>query len=127
MQAIWLPNEAIAKAWMHYVKDTAVPDTTPPPAPTNVQAIDGELTWDAEADLESGIAHFIIERDGKEIATVPEKAKNPFGRPIFQGLQYSDTPLQPLVEMRFTDTTAKPGQSHTYRVIAVNTVGLKSQ
>ena len=125
-QAIWLPNEAIAKAWMHYIQDTAVPDLTPPPAPTNVKSAGGELTWDAEADLQSGIAHFIIERNGKEIATVPEQAKNRFGRPIFQGLQYSDTPLQPLVRMRFTDAAAKPGQSHVYRVTAVNTAGLKS-
>ncbi len=125
-QAVWLPNEAVAKAWMQYVKDTAVADTTPPPAPTNLQATGGELTWDAQADLESGIARFIIQRDGQEIATVPAKANNPFGRPIFQGLQYSDTPAQPLVEMRFTDTTATPGQSHTYRVITVNTLGLRS-
>lgn len=125
-ETIWLPNERIAKAWMRYVKDTEVPDTTPPPAPTNVQVTGSELTWEAQADLESGIAHFIIERDGKEIATVPEDAKNPFGRLIFQGLQYSDTPLYPLVEKRFTDPSATPGQSHAYRVITVNTVGLKS-
>lgn len=46
--------------------------------------------------------------------------------PIFQNLQYSDTPTQPLVPMRFTDSNAKRGQEHRYRVIAVNTVGLKS-
>lgn len=43
-----------------------------------------ELAWDAEADLESGLASFIIERDGQEIGSVPEQPKNPFGRPIFQ-------------------------------------------
>lgn len=125
--SIWLPNAAIAKAWMSYVKDTAVPDTTPPPAPTALRVKGAELTWNAEADLESGIAHFIIERDGKEIATVPEKAKNPFGRVIFQGLQYSDTPALPLVQMKFTDAKAEAGKKHQYRVIAVNTVGLKSK
>lgn len=126
-QAIWLPNEAIAKLWMQYVKDTQVTDTTPPPAPTNLQVKDNVLTWEAEADLESGLGHFIIERDGKPIATVPEQPKNPFGRPLFQGLQYSDTPTAPLVPMMFTDTTAQPGQKHSYRVIAVNTTGLKSK
>jgi pimeloyl-ACP methyl ester carboxylesterase len=125
-QASWLPNKEVAEAWMHYVKDTAVPDTTPPPAPSNVHANGRELTWDAAADLESGLAYFVIERDGQEIATLPEKGKNPFGRPIFQGLQYSDTPTFPLVEMRFTDATAEPNQIHEYRVIAVNTLGLKS-
>jgi hypothetical protein len=109
------------------VKDTGVTDNTPPPAPTNVQVKDGELTWQCEADLESGLAGFIIERDGQFLANVPEQPKNPFGRPIFQNLQYSDTPTQPLVEMRFTDANAEPGKPHRYRIIAVNTAGLKSQ
>lgn len=125
-KAVWLPNAAVAKAWMHYVKDTAIPDTTPPPAPGNLRVKGPQLSWEAEADLESGIAHFIIERDGKEIATVPGQPKNPFGRPIFQGLQYSDTPANPLVPMSFTDTDAEAGKKHSYRVITVNTAGLRS-
>lgn len=127
LKAAWLPNEGVAKSWMEYVKDTKVTDTTPPPSPTNVRVQGNKLTWEVEADLESGLAGFIIERDGKEIATLPEKAKNPFGRPIFQNLQYSDTPTQPLVPMQFIDTKAEAGKKHTYRVIAVNTVGLKSK
>ena len=58
---------------------------------------------------------------------MPEEGKNRFGRPIFQNLQYSDTPTQPLVAMHFTDDRAEPGRKHSYRVIAVNTVGLKSK
>ena len=126
-KAVWLPNADIAKLWQHYVKDTAVPDTTAPPAPTNLRVNGSQLAWDAEADLESGIAHFIIERDGQQIATVPEQPKNPFGRPIFQGLQYSDTPNNPLVEMKFTDPKPEAGKTHTYRVISVNTLGLRSK
>ena len=124
--AVWLPNESVAKAWMQYTKDSAVVDTTPPPAPTNVLAKDGVLTWDAEADLQSGISHFIIRRDGEEIATAPAK-KNAHGRNLFQGLQYSDTPAQPLVQMRFDDESANPDQNAKYEVISVNTVGLESQ
>ncbi len=127
LKAAWLPNEALAKAWAEYVKDTKVSDTTPPPAPTNVRVQGNKVTWEAEADLESGLASFIIERDGQALATVPETGKNPFGRPVFQNLQYSDTPTQPLVPMQFTDTKADPARKHTYRVIAVNTIGLKSK
>jgi hypothetical protein len=126
-KAVWLPNAAVGQAWAQYVKDTAIPDTTPPPAPTNLHVQNNVLTWEAEADLESGLAGFIIERDGVEIAKLPEQPKNPFGRPVFQGLQYSDTPSLPLVPMTFTDTTAEPGKPHQYRIIAVNTVGLKSK
>ena len=125
--SVWLPNAAIAEAWTQYEQDTAVADTTPPPAPTNVQVKGNVLTWESDADLESGLAGFIIERDGQYLAKLPEQGKNPFGRPIFQNLQYSDTPTQPLVQMQFTDTTAESGKTHRYRVIAVNTVGLKSQ
>jgi hypothetical protein len=104
-----------------------VSDPTPPPAPTNVRVRGAALTWDAEADLESGLASFIIERDGRFLANVPEQGKNPFGRPVFQNLQYSDTPTQPLVPLQFTDAKAEPGKKHTYRVFAVNTAGLKSK
>ena len=124
--SVWLPNEAIAQAWMQYEKDTAVTDTTPPPTPTNLRVEGNVMSWEADADLESGLATFIIERDGQFLANVPEQGKNPFGRPLFQNLQYSDTPTQPLVRMQFTDTTAEAGKPHRYRVIAVNTVGLKS-
>ncbi len=36
-EAVWLPNEAVAKAWMEYVKTGATSDTTPPPAPFDVR------------------------------------------------------------------------------------------
>jgi hypothetical protein len=127
LKATWLPNGKIARAWVQYVKDTAVDDKTPPPSPTNLRISGNELSWEAEADLESGLASFVIERDGVFLANVPEKSSNPYGRPIFQNLQYSDTPSQPLVQLRFIDSTAKPGAKHTYRIIAVNTAGLKSK
>lgn len=124
--AAWLLSESIACSWMQYVKDTAVADTTPPPAPTNLRVKGNQLNWQAKADLESGLARFIIKRDGKFLANVPETGKNRFGRPIFQNLQYSDTPTQSLVQMQFIDTNASPGENHVYQVIAVNTVGLES-
>jgi hypothetical protein len=126
-QSGWLPNESVARAWMQYVVDTAVTDDTPPPAPTGVQVNDRELTWVVEADLESGLAQVVIERNGREIGRVPDLSKNPFGRPVYQNLQYSDTPVQPLQPNRFTDTLAAPNQRYTYRLWSVNTAGLPSQ
>jgi len=127
LKAAWLPNEAVARAWAEYVTDTKVTDPTPPPAPTNVRVRGNTLTWEAEADPQSGLAGFVVERDGRFLARVPERGKNPFGRPVFQNLQYSDTPTQPLVPMQFADATAEAGKAHTYRVTAVNTVGRKSK
>ncbi len=135
-EAVWLPNEAVAKAWVEYVKTGAVGDTTPPPVPFDVKTIDRggapgtpgqgtEVTWIAMADFESGIKQFIILRDGKELATVgPDRGQ--FGRPIFQGMTYHDTPVWPLKETKYLDSTAKAGEKHTYTVITVNSVGLKS-
>src|SRR6266536_5088518 len=53
-EAVWLPNEAVAKAWMEYVKTGATSDRTPPPAPSDVKALakadqGTEITWNAEA------------------------------------------------------------------------------
>lgn len=127
LKAAWLPSESVATAWMQYVTDTNVADTTAPPPPTSFNVQGNHLSWESEADLESGLAGFIVQRDGEFLAKVPEEAKNPFGRPLFQNLQYSDTPTQPLVPMQFTDETAKPGTNHVYQVIAVNTVGLQSE
>src|SRR5207302_10924592 len=121
--AAWLPDEAVAKAWARYVKDTAVPDTSPSSTPTNLRVTGNVLTWDAEADPESGLAGFVVERDGKVLADVGGRGKNPFGRPVFQGLQYSDTPPQPLAPMRVTDATAGPGKRHVVRVRAGSTGG----
>ncbi|HVJ66865.1 MAG TPA: prolyl oligopeptidase family serine peptidase, partial [Caulifigura sp.] len=126
LKAGWLPNESLARAWRQYVTDTALADTTPPPAPRSLRIRANELTWEADADLESGLAGFIIERDGTPLASLPEQPKNPFGRPVFQGLQYSDTPQQPLVPLSFTDKAPQSGKNHSYRVIALNTAGLKS-
>lgn len=125
-KAGWLPDAATARAWMQYVKDTNLTDNTPPPPPTNVRVNGNELSWQAEADVESGLAGFLIERDGELLANIPERGKNPFGRPVFQNLQYSDTPTLPLVPMTFKDSNVEPDKKCVYRVIAVNTVGLKS-
>ncbi len=129
-EAIWLPNERMAKVWAEYVKTGEVGDTTPPPVAFKVKAMakaDGsvEVTWDAEADFESGIRVFVLQRDGKDVAQVPEKSAGRFGRPLFQGLSYHDTPEAPVRPMRFVDRPAA-GARHEYRVIVVNGVGLKS-
>jgi len=127
--AVWLPNERIAKAWSEYVKDDNVSDPTPPPPPTAVRVSPaGELTWEAEADLESGIAEFIIERDGKELTRVPKQHSGYFvGRPTFQQIGYGDEPTPPLPDTRYTDKTAHWWGKYTYAVRTVNTVGGESK
>ncbi len=130
-EAVWLPNERVAHAWSEYVTTGAVSDSTPPPAPTRVKVVAAsdqnvEISWDAVADLDSGIRSFIIQRDGQEIGRVPEKPVGRFGRPLFQTMSYHDTPEAPLPEMRYVDQGDKARTDSTYRVIAVNGEGLES-
>lgn len=123
--SVWLPNESVARAWMEYTRNAATTDTTPPPAPTNLKLNGNELTWDAEADFESGIGGFIITKDGQEVAKLPEKPLARFNQaPLFQPLSYHDTPEKPLPEMKYA---IAPGAKGSYAVIAVNSVGLKSE
>jgi hypothetical protein len=132
-EAVWLPNETVARAWMEYVKTGSIGDSTPPPSPSNVQAASTqsgtEITWTAEADFESGIGGFIIMRDGKELVRLPEKPPaNSYGRPLFQAMSYHDTPEPPVPEMRYLDTSAnKAGEKHRYAVVTVNSAGLASK
>lgn len=125
LSAAWLPNEELARKWMQYVRDTMVEDTTPPPAPHHPRIHAQVLKWQSTADLESGLARFVIERDGQPWKTLPESPNHRFGRPIFQGLQYSDTPLEPLVPMELS--LPEDGSSHAYRIFAENSVGLRSE
>jgi hypothetical protein len=66
-------------------------------------------------------------RDGQELANVPKTPVGKFGRPLFQSMTYHDTPSRPMPEMRYLDTSAEPGEEHTYAVITVNSLGLKSE
>lgn len=131
-ESVWLPDASAAKAWEEYVKTGAVGDTTPPPAPTQVRVMfqqdsgGNAITWDAQADFESGLRGFIILRNGKELAQLPGKPIGRFGRPLFQTMSYHDTPEKPLPVMSYVDKTAEPGTKYQYEVIAVNSVGLKS-
>ncbi len=131
-EAVWLPNQHVAQAWMEYVKSGEVSDAMPPHPAFNVRATRRpdqtiEVTWEAEADFESGIQAFIIQRDSKDLAQIPEKPVGKFGRPLFQAMSYGDTPERPLPEMRFVDHPPPVEAKHAYRVIVVNGVGLKSQ
>ena len=67
----------------------------------------GKITWQAAIDFESGLQAFSIERDGKEIARLPEKTKKRFGRLLYQGMSYGDTPVLPLMKFEFVDEGAQ--------------------
>jgi hypothetical protein len=120
-QASWLPDERFARHYMTYLKSASVVDETRPPCPTEVRLEGDILRWNANADLETGIRGFIIDRDGITIGTVPENMKSDT---VFQGLSFHDTPHQPVPKMEYRVT--EPSIGSVYRVLAVNTAGLVS-
>jgi hypothetical protein len=66
-------------------------------------------------------------RDGHGVARLPQLApEDVFGRPLFQGLSFHDTPTDPLPKMIYLDTSAKTGVTHSYTVIALSSAGVPS-
>ena len=120
---------------MEYVKNGTVADVTPPPPPFNVRVTSkgsggNEITWDAEADFESGIGGFFVMRDNRALVRLPKHDRTGlvvYGRPLFQGLSYHDTPEGPPAapEMRYVDVSAKPGEKHTYSILTINSAGVR--
>ena len=77
-------------------------------------------------DIASGLGGFIVLRDGHGIAKLPAQPPEVvYGRPLFQGLSYHDTPYAPLPQMRYVDASAPAGK-HVYTVIALNSAGVPS-
>ncbi len=128
----WFPTQQFVECWRACQKDSTFLDTTEPPAPTDVKVVrksknEFEITWNSFADPESGLAYFIVERNGVEIAQVKGN-QNSVGRPLFQGLMYSDTPILPTPGMIFVDQVKAEEEVPlpVYTIRAVNTCGLKS-
>jgi hypothetical protein len=133
LEAVWLPNERVARIWIEYVNNGTVADGTPPPPPSNVRVTSkssggNEITWDAETDFESGIGGFFVMRDNRVLVRLPTMTPlGVYGRPLFQGLSYHDTPEGDPPEMRYIDVSAKPGEKHTYSILTVNGAGVPSE
>ncbi len=124
-RSVWLPNARVAKAWEQYTASGIVEDTSEPPPVFDAVAErrdDGSvrLAWRATADLESGLAGFLILRGGEPLAQHPEGLAP---HKPFQGLSYHDTPQPKHPALEFLD--AEPDGSD-YEIVAVNTAGLKS-
>lgn len=129
-ESVWLPNERVAQAWVEFVRTGGTDDKTPPPAPTNIQvkrATDGVvISWEVAIDLESGLRQIVIERDGREIGRIPESPSGRFGRPLLQSMSSWDTPNERAPAMTFTDKTEGADPAANYRLVAINSVGLRS-
>ena len=111
------PDETTAKDWKEYVSTGTVTDKTPPPAPFNLEvkwknnAL--EVTWEADADIESGISLFNIYKNGNLIGKLP-------GEGIYQHFDTNGDNTIPVnvPDMKFKIT----GTENTKTSIGVETV-----
>lgn len=73
----WLPDSACAEKYKEYIMTGTVKDVTYPPPPSNVRINNTddktfEITWQAKADIESGIKCFLIYKNNKFMSRYPE-------------------------------------------------------
>jgi hypothetical protein len=128
--ASWLPTEEVANKWAEFVKTGSVKDVTPPAAPFGLQAVKADskitLTWNAEADLESGIKTFRVYRDGTKVGeyNIRVSAKNP--STWFQKENFGDEPDPGSRVMTYDDTTVPAATACTYQMTTVNWDNLES-
>jgi pimeloyl-ACP methyl ester carboxylesterase len=124
--ANWLPNEAFAGLWKEYMETGTIKDKTPPPAPSGLAGAYAnrqiKLTWNADADLETGIKTFIVYRNGSAVATLQYNTTTLFT--AAKGYQRWDdgdnpNPSTPPA-MTYTDINLSDTATYTYQVATVN-------
>ncbi len=130
----WLPDTPTAVAWKEFCERGAIADKTPPPAPAIVRTKSTEagvtIEWEADADIESGIAAFRVFRDGVQIAEirgVEDRRWNPHAH--YHAWNYSDQPLHgtefPAKTHLDNSPSARPDARYT--VTTINQSGLESE
>lgn len=125
LAAAWLPDSLVAAKWREYVITGTVIDRTPPPPPYGLRIkrrhnVTVELSWKADADIESGISHFNIYKDDRPIGRFPSTGS-------YQQFDTNGDDAYPLrvPELR-TDVTLLAADSSMISVSAVNHFGLES-
>ena len=138
---VWLPNEDFALRWQEYAKTGWVTDTSPPEAPYNISfELLGKstvrITWEADADLESGIKQFYLFRNGIQIKKFVG-INDDYVKKNFQYGNYGDEPgPEALYEnvddwiptkMEFLDYRLDADSTYTYKIRMENWSGLQSE
>lgn len=126
LSAAWFPDSLTAAKWREYVITGTVIDRTPPPAPYDLQMkrrhnVTVEISWKADADIESGISHFNIYKGNQFVGRFP-------GSGTYQQFDTNGDDTYPLLlpEMR-TDVTLPWNDPDKISLTAVNQFGLESE
>ncbi len=114
-----------AKKWLEFIKTGYVTDSTPPQeAPYNVKIRNKGhavvISWQADADIESGIKGFKIYRNEKVI-----NADSVYTKWDFK-FDYHDNPKEIHERFEFVDRDIDRNREYSYQVSIINQAGLES-
>jgi poly(3-hydroxybutyrate) depolymerase len=122
----WFPNKILAEKWVEYMAKGTVTDATPPPAPYDLKGTFAKnqvtLTWNAEADVESGLQTFIVYRNGSLIQNIRYTNVTRYSSTMgYQRWNDGDQASpSPAPAMTFIDTDVNDSGTYVYEVCSVN-------
>ncbi len=122
----WFPNTLFAEKWLEFIKTGNVIDSTPPlESPYNVEVRNhGQgvvISWQATADIESGIKGFRIYRNNHVI-----NMDSSLSEWNFQ-IDYHDNPVEIHDRFEFIDRNINKKGEYKYQVSLINQAGLESK
>jgi pimeloyl-ACP methyl ester carboxylesterase len=122
----WLPDSTCAAKYQEYITSGTIRDHTAPLAPFNVkiktlQPKGTEITWEADADIESGIKYFNIYKKDQLLGRYPVSTD-------FQTFDTNgDNPIPPIApDMHFQISKVIRARSYKFEITTVNREGLES-
>lgn len=121
----WFPNKLFAEKWLEFIKTGNVIDSTPPSeSPYNVEVRkQGQgvvISWQATADIESGIKGFRIYRNNNVINMDSSQSEWNFQ------IDYHDNPVEIHDRFEFADRNINKKGEYKYQVSLINQAGLES-
>jgi hypothetical protein len=128
--ACWFPNSRMASLWRTFCITPSgagqVKDSTPPPTPYNLAGTYSNrsitITWDCDADLETGIKTFSVYRNSILLKTLTYTGSSGYlGAAGFQEYGFNDDPNpNPAPAMTYTDATVSDTGTYTFQVSCIN-------
>ena len=121
LAAAWFPDSLTAAKWREYVITGTVIDRTHDLQMKRRHNVTVEISWKADADIESGISHFNIYKGSQLVGRFP-------GSGTYQQFDTNGDDTYPLLppEMR-TDVTLPWNDPDKISITAVNQFGLESE
>ncbi len=124
--AAWLPDSLTAVKWREFIITGTITDRTAPPPPYKLQMtrrhnMTVELSWRADADVESGISHFNIYKGGQLVARYPASG-------VYQGFDTNGDDAYPLrLPALKTDIGLPWNDTGKIAISTVNHFGIESK